>query len=345
MIESLHSLGKNPLPAITTLNLRSNRLTSLAGIQRLLSLERVDLRDNKLTDPTELARLTAIPDIQEIYVQRNSFCKTHGNYRVTIFNLFRATPGYSEDIVIDSTGPGYSERKQLVERAPELPNVPVMKPPLEDDMPPPPPPKVHSLGGDGAGPEPDEPVPLVKPASSHHRSRSDYGTGSHRRRKGPKRRIVELTQNESLHPTQAATHESSLQPRFIEPPASDDVYGNPTTTPTRKQSAPVSTTTPLGEQEQLPLLDTALGSPTNPAALNIPSNPPPEFDVSSDLYRKKIEALRNDFGSNWLSALGDETWDSKRNGSFPEQDFSPPLRPTVPRTSSQGIVSGGRTLG
>src|SRR5947199_8319342 len=48
MIDSLHSLSRNPLPAITALNLRGNRLTSIAGIERLPSIERLDLPDNKL---------------------------------------------------------------------------------------------------------------------------------------------------------------------------------------------------------------------------------------------------------------------------------------------------------
>ncbi|KAI9374816.1 hypothetical protein BJX61DRAFT_242929 [Aspergillus egyptiacus] len=127
MIDSLHSLSRNPLPAITALNLRANRLRSLAGIERLLSLERLDLRDNKLSDPTEIARLTSLPEIREVWVAGNPFVKTHPNYRVVIFNLFRRTPGYSEDIIIDGSGPGYTERKQLVERVAEPDVVPVIR--------------------------------------------------------------------------------------------------------------------------------------------------------------------------------------------------------------------------
>lgn len=339
MIESMHSLGRNPLPAITTLNLRSNRLTSLAGIERLLSLERIDLRDNKLTDPTELARLTGIPDIQEIYVHRNLFCKTHSNYRVTIFNLFRKSPGYTEDIIIDSTGPGYSERKQLVERAPELPNVPVMRPPPEDDVPPTPPPKTLPVGGDGAGADELSPHKY----SSHQRSRSDYGAGSQRRRKGPKRRIVELSQNESLQQPQIAL--GSPQPRLSDARTADDVYGNLTGSPIRKRLESSLITSPTAEHPQLPPLNTGVTLPSTIAAVEITPSALPEFDMSSDLYKKKIEALRQDFGSTWLNALGDESWDSQRMNNFPERDLSSPMRPTVPRAASQGIVSGGRTLG
>ena len=127
MINSQHSLTRNPLPANSALNLRSNRLISIAGIERLYPLERLDLRDNRMSDPMELARLTGIPDLREFWVAGNPFTNTHSNFRVTIFNLFRKTPGYTEDILIDTHGPGYSERRQLVDRVPEKANVPVVK--------------------------------------------------------------------------------------------------------------------------------------------------------------------------------------------------------------------------
>ena len=132
MIKSLRSLSRNPLPAITALNLRGNRLRSLAGIERLPSLERLDLRDNDLSDPTELARLTSLPEIREIWVSGNPFVRTHWGYRVVVFNLFRRCPGYSEDILIDGTGPGYAERKQLVDRVMEPQGAPVVRRPSAD---------------------------------------------------------------------------------------------------------------------------------------------------------------------------------------------------------------------
>jgi hypothetical protein len=352
MIESLHSLGRNPLPAITTLNLRSNRLISLAGIERIPTLERVDVRDNKLTDPTEIARLTGVPDsITEVYVHRNPFCKSYPNYRLTIFNLFRKTPGYTEDIVIDSTGPSNSERKQLVDRAPELPSAPIMKPPPEDEAPPPKvPPKIISVSSvdnaTGASITP-------KRTNSHQRSKSAL-TGSQKRKKAPKRRVVELSRNEaaqedlfspSINPfdrisasaeapnnsNPAADIASESVPHFEEPRAK-----NSSGDPAKKSTSQPAQSPPVAPQ-QLPPIDTTIKpQPTNP----------PEFDVSSDLYKKKIEALRQDFGNTWLSALGDENWDANSVASFADRGYtSPAIRPTLPRTPSQGIVSGGRTLG
>ncbi|KAF2109686.1 hypothetical protein BDV96DRAFT_232914 [Lophiotrema nucula] len=356
MIESLHSLGRSPLPAIHTLNLRSNRLISLAGIERLLSLERVDVRDNKLTDPTEIARLTGVPEITEIYVHRNPFCKSYGSYRIMIFNLFRKTPGYTEDIVIDSTGPSNGEKKQLVDRAPELPNIPVMRPPPEDEVPPPVPP-----------PEPviSVPAPVETPSrrNSHHRTKSGH-TGSQRRKKVPKRRIVELSHNETSQPasdsslaalaypsdyavprisdfpkasrTVSATSDlaGGPGPRFEEP-WQEDVSGDPAKKPPIQEDSQPQMVQ-VGTQ-QLPPLDTSMNdSPINS----------PDFDVTSDLYKKKIQALRQDFGPSWLTALGDESWDATSVASFPEGGYtSPTIRPVIPRTTSQGIVSGGRTLG
>ncbi|KAF2192324.1 hypothetical protein K469DRAFT_694447 [Zopfia rhizophila CBS 207.26] len=370
MIESLHCLGRNPLPAITTLNLRSNRLISLAGIERLLSLERVDLRDNKLTDPTEIARLTGVPDISEIYVHRNPFCKSYSNYRVTIFNLFRKTPGYTEDIVIDSTGPSHSEKKQLVDRVPELPSVPVMKPPLEDELPrhtnSTKPPEVYRSST--AGPRRcDKPEPYVadtaetsiKRTSSYSHSKSSH-TGSHRRKKAPKRRVVELSQSEAGQQSHEPLHSEPVwssefrgapvtearnsdkaavniagrgMPHFEEPSSQEDLPGDPAK---RSNSQTASAPSLEISHQQLPPLDTAMTTVTSP----------PGFDMSSELYKKKIEALRHDFGNTWLSALGDEAWDTKQIPNFTDREYaSPAIRPTFPRSPSQGIVSGGRTLG
>ncbi|KAH3920745.1 hypothetical protein HBI56_012370 [Parastagonospora nodorum] len=362
MIEGLHSLGRNPLPAITTLNLRSNRLNSLAGVERLLSLERVDFRDNKLTDPTELARLTCVPDLSEIYVYRNPFCKTHPAYRVTIFNLFRKTPGYTDDVVIDSTGPTAGEKKQLIDRAPEAPGVPIVRPPPEDDAhiaPYVPPKVVKAIDSPMEGPE------ILQRTSSMHRTKSGRDPhGSQRKKKGPKRRIVELSQTDAVQrvsqsgltslsyddvpagqaprilkkPEVAPVDTNSLR---FEEPSKAHVSGDPSKKPRQDDRAVTDDTHTI--QQQLPPIDTTtIGKPGEPQQ--------DEFDAGNDLYKKKIEALRQDFGNTWLSALGDDNWDSTSVTSFPSERGgynSPTIRPTLPRTpsQSQGIVSGGRTLG
>lgn len=60
---------------IQELDLRGNRLTVLAGLDRLWALERLDVRDNRIDDAAEIGRLTALPNISDIWVEGNPFTK------------------------------------------------------------------------------------------------------------------------------------------------------------------------------------------------------------------------------------------------------------------------------
>ena len=370
MIESLHSLVRNPLPAITVLNLRANRLASLAGIERLLSLERIDLRENRLTDPTEVARLTGIPNMIDVYVHKNQFVKTHGAYRVTIFNLFRKTPGYTEDVYVDGTQPLYSERKHLVDRVPELPNVPIIKAPVaEDDATYPqiardPPPARPNLSG-LSGTEKESRLERRVSELGHHRRKSEYGSSGNRKKKGPRRRVVEIAHQEASDASSDAPQlETAVMgpPPPREPPSSTladqvsnlriDTQTSPAI-PARSSSisAMPSAISDLPPQippvEMTPPMSRADSSPAGHA-----TSPMLQAEYAHDdsgLYRQKIEALRNDLGSGWLTALGDEAWDGRTrpnefDGSY--GSTGPLTPPTAPaRSTSQSIVSGGRTLG
>ena len=341
MIESLHSLTRNPLPAITALNLRDNRLTSIAGVERLPSLERLDLRSNRLTDPTEMARLTSTPDIREIWVSGNPFTRSYSGYRVTIFNLFRNAPGYSEDIIIDSSGPGYSERRQLLDRVPEPALVPVIKAPAQEyKLPEPvtntnkPLPKSPFDDGLYNSDHPDRPTIQ----SSH----SDVPATSHRRRKPPKRRIVELSRTEESAGAVRPLDSPSLIPESLQ----QQSYLQ------RTNSLPV----------QPPRLDTTMAPPPLPPSLT-PSTPAQDWTASSEIYKRKIEALRNEVGNGWLSVLSEEGWNGKGDpqkpvlhhstGSIADREpvsaLSPASTistirpsPTTPRATS---AAAGRTLG
>lgn len=359
MVDNLQSLVRNPLPAINTLNLRSNRLLSLIGIERLLSLERLDVRDNKLHDPTELARLTGVPDIAELYVIKNPFTKTHSNFRVTIFNLFRAAPGHHGDVTIDAMGPSYSERKQLVDRAPELPNVPVMGPSPEEGS---------SPAQSPAAPESERPsAPGPQDSASHSAVQpaiDPVPQGTQKRRKVPRRRVVELAQADSTmqHPSTEV-----LDPELIELP--------PPRTPAETQESIVPDTTGHAvfhtartsqaaaesdpRQQQRPTIKTVFTSPTpasrvepgssddgddNDATGNSPVRTHQDVSSHSDLYRQKIEALRNELGPNWLTALNDDHLASQQTRN---RSFSPGSRDTAvrPERPGRGVSVGGRTLG
>ena len=345
MIESLHSLSRNPLPAITALNLRGNRLRSLAGIERLLSLERLDLRDNMLTDPMEIARLTNLPEIREIWVSGNPFVKSYSGNRVVIFNLFRRTPGYSDDIIIDGTSPGFTERKQLAERVAEPEGTPVIRAPAADHS------ALVSKPSGAASVQGPLPSARLDQALEEGPTRpappSAYEIGSHRRKKGTRRRVVDLSVD---------NNKSSK-----EKPSNDGKNEHPGTT-----MSPVISTIQHVQIPDGPLLaidpcrrcQSDGGSQGGP-----PSNPPnpewigdaemalrlqPKFqhidwNVDGDLYRRQLEALRQEVGDQWLSALGQRDLGVPRTGTGLNDSTRIPTD-SIPRAcNNQIILSGGHT--
>ena len=361
MIDSLQSLARSPLPAITTLNVRSNRLSNLSGIEKLLSLERIDLRDNRLRDPTELARLTGIPDIVDLYVIKNPFTRTHSNYRVTIFNLFRSTPGHQQDVVIDAQGPEGYEKSQLVDRVAEPPSKPVIPVPAEDEV-------EAQPAGSGAPTEaelqaiaPQHFEPSVK-RHSHRRTTSDFGPRqSQRKKKAPPSRLIHLTEPEhspdpappgSNSPTRPAQQRHQPMPDLglSRTPTENDAPATPGPTP--YHTAP-TTAQPQTSPPRRPTVDTAFHPSPTPGAPKIrdPSSDDDDSPVRSpqdmghsDLYKQKIEALRDELGPGWLSALG-EGDGGKGQGQGERQKegrrgFSP-----ASRTSTVRAAEGGRTLG
>lgn len=323
MINSLRSIAKNPLPAITALNLRGNRLSSLAGIERLLSLERLDLRDNNLTDPTEIARLTGLPEIREIWVSGNPFTKTHANYRVTIFNLFRRTPGFTEDIIIDASGPGYSERKQLVERAAEPESAPVIRP-VESE-----PAKTVSKV---PAPVRQELLPQDVAAAAAVAAATET-TGTTHRKRGTRRRIIDLSREESS--TQVFTSPSSQnKPLPPNPPVLVDpfVLSGPTSRKESATTSPVDAAEPVKKPISPPVSPVQKVAPAKPDAIGWNAN----FSLSGEsnnIFRPRLEDVHsssnsNSSGSNsWLNVLNEGNW--QKPSPRPQANLS-----AVPRTGT-----------
>ncbi|POS85840.1 hypothetical protein EPUL_004789, partial [Erysiphe pulchra] len=322
MIGSLHSLIKNPLPAITALNLRSNRLTSLAGIERLFSLERLDIRENYLKDPTELARLTGIPEIHEIWVSGNPFTKTHSNnYRVTIFNLFRKTPGYTDDIIIDTHAPGYSERRQLLDRVTEKTTTSGLKLPLDYGLTPIQTNKsstehITSKDLKSNHKDPRKPLPIT----------NEVITGSFKRKKNLKGRVINLTTSEpstnnffvqSLK-TACATPENKTNPPSIENSLRDI------------SNSPLVESRPARNSKEVSKINTCFASQNqpieiipDPSIVNIESSKdPPNLMPSGNIYSKKVLKAHEEVGNGWLNALDGDKWDkSNTQHTFGTQDY------------------------
>ncbi|KAJ4141369.1 hypothetical protein NW768_000580 [Fusarium equiseti] len=350
MIDSLQSLTRNPLPAITALNLRGNRLQSLAGVEKLVPLERLDLRDNRLVDPMELARLTGIPDIHEIWVEGNPFTRTHKDYRITIFNLFRKAPGYTEDVVIDGSGPSYVERRSLVDRPPMPESIPVVKPQAPEV------PTVDVSKSTIAYNPPKETIVLRKERPTPKAVMSEINTSSTRRRKTPKRRIVDLaTPDAPPYPTPVDVQ--AANPAVKQPSAEIMNDGNYRISQQPEAQALPATILSSGSQAvaspDVPRIDTNVFA--NIPAIYSPNDDtsnwtePQDWDAGGEMYRQKIEALRNSVGNGYLSVLSEESWAPNRSA-----DYSPPNIPssTVIRTAHTPIhtpqaqpIHSGRTLG
>ena len=311
MIASLHSLERNPLPAILTLKLKSNRLQSLAGVQRLLSLENLNVQANRLSDPTEAARLTGIPNLNRIWVKQNPFTKRSTDYRITIFNLFRSTPGFTEDIVIDDSGPGYSERKSLIDRVSEIQHSP------------------HKHGTNASSvvqrsirvpAKTESIIPQqtdLRPQLST--SQSDFAVSSTRRKKAPRRRMVELSRDDGYGPTSGRQGDHH----------NNDAHSYPTFAAIEEA--------PAGNRKS----DITKCSGVVPdGCLTEEDRDIHEQPIDGDYYRKKVEALRREFGNNWISVLREQSWGGANDGLS-----NPSIHFAHQQANSQVAVDGGRPLG
>ncbi|KAK9456550.1 hypothetical protein V1511DRAFT_456491 [Dipodascopsis uninucleata] len=314
-IVSLHSLSHYPLPAITILNLRGNKITSLVGLDRILSLERVDLRDNALTDPTELARLTSAPNIQDIWVAGNPFVSTYSsNYRVTIFNLFRATPGYTDDIVLDDTPPGLLEQRQLIDRVQEyvvptsLASYEIVTETSE---------KIASRDKRKEEDDIEKTLPMIR----------TFNIVTSKSKSPSKHKSKSRSSSRAISPSSITSRKSETSTMSVNRPSSntvpikvvnpnprkpmrrrvvdlDDNAGNLLNGDYTIEYDKMSTRTVDSSRSKSPAPSTK--SPPRISSPPMSSSGEKNWSKQGEEYRKRIEALRNDFGSGWLSVLSEE---------------------------------------
>ncbi|KAH9010610.1 hypothetical protein EDB83DRAFT_2449882 [Lactarius deliciosus] len=87
MIDSVLGVYKK-LGQVLALNLSRNRLDSLCGLERLVALERVDVRHNQVEESGKVGRLSLLPNITEVWVEGNAFTEIESDYRVKCFDFF-----------------------------------------------------------------------------------------------------------------------------------------------------------------------------------------------------------------------------------------------------------------
>lgn len=103
------------LPWIQVLNLAKNRLESLCGLERLYTLQRIDLRSNAIYEPGEVGRLAPLRKVKEVWVKDNPLVEEEMDWRVEVFVEFVKEGRW---VVLDGEEVGYWEKQRVMERVP-----------------------------------------------------------------------------------------------------------------------------------------------------------------------------------------------------------------------------------
>lgn len=114
-ITNLENLPRN-LKYLSALNFNNNKLSDLSGLEHLHSLEKIDLRRNRLETleslkPIILQFIKSLQKFNNVYLSSNSLPKT---YRSDLFNLFNGVK-YKNNMKIDDSRPGYFESALLLD--------------------------------------------------------------------------------------------------------------------------------------------------------------------------------------------------------------------------------------
>ncbi|KAI5961854.1 uncharacterized protein KGF55_003825 [Candida pseudojiufengensis] len=122
-ITDLKNLPSN-LKHLLTLNLNNNKIINLNGLEKLISLEKIDLRRNQITELSDCKSLVLlyqnVKNFDNVYISQNSLPK---NYRVDLFNLFNGVKYKNNNIKIDDSKPGYFEKAMLLDQESALKNL------------------------------------------------------------------------------------------------------------------------------------------------------------------------------------------------------------------------------
>ena len=115
MIDSVLGIYQR-LGSITSINLSKNRLESICGLERLVALERVDIRHNILDESAEVGRLAVLPNIKEVWVEGNPLTEVEEAHRIRCFDYFWKE---GKTVTLDGSQPGFYEKRYLTEPIPE----------------------------------------------------------------------------------------------------------------------------------------------------------------------------------------------------------------------------------
>ncbi|KAF8813589.1 hypothetical protein BYT27DRAFT_6345477 [Phlegmacium glaucopus] len=338
LIDSVVGINLN-LGQVLSLNLAHNRLESLCGLERLLAVEKLDLRNNLLEESAEVGRLATLPHISELWIGGNPFVEMEAGYRVSCFDYFWKE---SKTILLDGTLPRFYEKRNLTLRPAEQ---------MSSSRPPPAASSSNVIAVDHVPYHTSSETADVSSSTSTNNLLTPVDKGHRKRSK----RIVNLDtilSNDHARPHlhfQARSEGVYDNQAYTEPVPSSDITGqlkslkegnisgvvHYNTSPPksrhhnrRRSEHDVSAYHDSADSSRGPLWN--VDSYTPSAALNnfsvglsqgsaiLPSEDIPRaesipsmldsisglqsgaVDTNSDTYRKKIEGLKKDTGDSWL---------------------------------------------
>jgi hypothetical protein len=326
MIDSVLGIYTN-LGQVLNLNLSRNRLDSICGLERLLALERVDLRWNRVEESAEVGRLATLPNITEVWVEGNPFVEYEHSYRIACFNYFWKE---GKIITLDGSLPGFYEKRYFAMPPPRLMRQPA---PLSPSSPvvavttPRAPIQIaasKSLPLPGTEPHRSLRVPPTPPGST-----SPQLVGKQRRKN---KRLVDLdgehsdsTASPSGHlrtlsadsdqadtsDIQAASSEAAATAEPLPPLRPLRPALRPTHSRHRSEAIPSAsqhspeTSPPASPQSATPTRFSTVAARSSKRRARVTASvfEPTTENLGPEEYRKRIEALRKDMGEGWLKVF------------------------------------------
>jgi Leucine rich repeat len=257
MIDSVLGIYKM-LGQVLALNLSRNRLDSLCGLERLMALERVDVRHNQLEESGEVGRLSLLPNITEVWVEGNPFTEIESDYRVRCFDFFWKE---GRTILLDGTQAGFYEKMNLTSPPPEQMSSTRPRPMPKANSPPVVPVGVAAAAvvvpPAASGGASSSSSPTFSPTSSHHPS-PHLTAASAKPRKKRMKRIVDLDAESGANvanPWLSGSEEpseSSSVPAFL--------MRSPREEPTLLPSVPEPDPAPLPSEDSMTPRESAIRS-------------------------------------------------------------------------------------
>ncbi|KAG8834712.1 hypothetical protein FRC17_007618 [Serendipita sp. 399] len=322
------------LGQVLTLNLSRNRIDSLCGLERLVALEKVDVRRNEISDIEEVGRLATLPNLQGVWVEGNPFTDANPDYRINCFNQFLKE---GKQVTLDGSSPSFMERRSLITPVQHGPTTPPSAKPAELAPSPP----VIAVGS-------PVPSPKFSPNVADSNKEANVTRGASKRKR-PAKRLVDLdgTFEPEAEPStprrahrrgtsEAAPAGRTESPQRNEGPAGLSNGGLASVSPRRRSSHMRGMTTHESAPSP-PLRSPRVRSPTlnatisgtgvrsrrqtklSPALFSPPGEEGKEESHPSssspgsklmdaaisgaEAFRAEIEALRTSAGDNWLKVL------------------------------------------